>query len=93
MERKEVVAVSFGSAVNPEIPANSVLLIYGAPLKFELYNGGVLQIVVNERSLMHYEKTQNMSEKKAAAVGLTDAERHGGKDVIDYGEDGASVSA
>ena len=33
-----------------------------------------------------------MSEKKAAAVGLTDAERHGGKDVVDYGEDGESFS-
>jgi hypothetical protein len=47
-----------------------------------------LQIVVNERSLMHYEKMQDMSEKKAAAVGQSDAERHGGKKVVDYGEDG-----
>lgn len=91
LERKEVIAVSFGSTVNPEIPTNSVLLIYGAPLKFELYHSGVLQIVVNERSLMHYEKSQNMSEKGTTAVGLTDAERHGGKEVVDYGEDGESV--
>lgn len=37
---------------------------------------------------MHYEKMQDMSEKKAAAVGQSDAERHGGKKVVDYGEDG-----
>jgi hypothetical protein len=48
----------------------------------------VLQIVVNERSLMHYEKTQTLGEKKKAAVGRSDAERHGGKEVTDYGEDG-----
>lgn len=39
---------------------------------------------------MHYEKTQTLGEKKKAAVGRSDAERHGGKEVTDYGEDGES---
>lgn len=85
---KEAIAISFGSTIDPKVPADSVLLVYVAPLRFELYQGGVLQIVVNERSLMHYEKMQDMGEKKAAAVGQSDAERHGGKEVVDYGEDG-----
>ena len=40
---------------------------------------------------MHYEKTQTLGEKKKAAVGRSDAERHGGKEVTDYGEDGESL--
>ena len=37
---------------------------------------------------MHYEKMQDMTEKKTVAIGQSDAERHGGKKVVDYGEDG-----
>lgn len=88
LQQKEVVAISFGSTIDPTAAVDAVLLIYSSPLKFELYQGGVLQIVVNERSLMHYEKVQDLGAKKAAAVGQSDAERHGGKKVVDYGEDG-----
>lgn len=88
LEEKKAAAVSFISAVNSNSPAGSVLVIYANPLRFELFQDGVLQIVVNERSLLHYEKTQVLGEKKKAAVGQSDAERHGGKEVTDYGEDG-----
>jgi hypothetical protein len=88
IDEKSAAAISFISAVNPLAPADSVLVIYASPIRFELFQGGVLQIVVNERSLMHYEKTQTLGEKKKAAVGRSDAERHGGKEVTDYGEDG-----
>lgn len=84
-----MIALSFGSTTDPSADADSVLIIYSAPLKFELYQAGVLQIMVNERSLMHYEQQQSNSSKvKAAAIGESDMERHGGKEVVDYGEDG-----
>lgn len=88
LEEKKAAAISFVSAVNSNSPAGSVLVIHANPLRFELFQDGVLQIVVNERSLLHYEKTQVIGEKKKAAVGQSDAERHGGKEVTDYGEDG-----
>lgn len=89
VQQKLVLAVSFSSSTDPTVAADSLLAIYSAPLKFELYQAGVLQIAVNERAMMHYEQLQEASGKvKAAAVGQSDAERHGGKEVVDYGEDG-----
>jgi hypothetical protein len=74
---------------------DSVLVIYSSPLKFALYNDGVLQITINERELMHYEqqKISNSEVKAAAAIGQSDAERHGGKEVVDYEEDGLATYA
>jgi alpha 1,3-glucosidase len=70
-------------------------VIYSSPLKFALYNDGVLQITINERELMHYEQQKISSGeiKAAAAIGQSDAERHGGKEVVDYGEDGLAMYA
>jgi hypothetical protein len=33
------------------------LIIHLNPLKFELYRGDLLQVVANDRALMHYEKS------------------------------------
>jgi hypothetical protein len=92
-----VVVISFSSTVGSDSKTvqDSVLVIYSAPLKFELYQEGVLQIAVNERALMHYEQLQSAEGrvKAAASVGQTDAERHGGKEVVDYGEDGLAMYA
>lgn len=89
MQQKLLLALSFGSTTDSSAAADCILVIYSSPLKFELYQGGVLMIVVNEKSLMHYEQMQNaVGNLKAAGVGKSDLERHGGKDVVDYGEDG-----
>ena len=89
LQQNLILAFSFGSTTDPAAVADSVLVIYSEPLKFELYQSGVLQIMVNERSLMHYEQQQSSNSKvKAAAIGESDTERHGGKEVVDYGEDG-----
>ena len=89
LQQNLIIAFSFGSTTDPAADFDSVLVIYSAPLKFELYQSGVLQIMVNERSLMHYEQQQSSNTKvKAAATGESEMERHGGKEVVDYGEDG-----
>jgi mannosyl-oligosaccharide alpha-1,3-glucosidase len=38
-----------------------VLVVYTASLRFELYHSGVQVVAVNERNLMHFEKTQSKS--------------------------------
>lgn len=90
VQQKLVVAVSFSSSTDPSASKDSLLAIYSAPLKFELYQAGVLQIAVNERAMMHYEQLQssNVKARVKAAKGESDSERHGGKEVVDYGEDG-----
>jgi len=75
----------------------SVLVIYASPLRFELYHGGVLQVTANERALMHYEQSRADAAAAAAAAaaggGKGAEDRHGGKEVVDYGEDGLAVYA
>ncbi len=68
----------------------SVLVIYLLPLKFELYLDGVLQISANEQAFMHFEHTgANDNSAIAAPVDVAEeADRHGGKEVVDFGEDG-----
>lgn len=93
LKQKLASAISFKSTIDSKAVPDSVLVIYANPLKFELYQAGVLQIAVNERALMHYEQAQDSGSriKAAAAVGQTDAERHGGKEVVNYGEDGECI--
>ncbi len=67
----------------------SVLVIYLTPLKFELYLDGVLQISANEQSFMHFEHSgANIAAITAAAAEEEETDRHGGKEVVDFGEDG-----
>ena len=69
-----------------------VLVLLHRPLRLELYIDGVLTIAVNERDLLHYDKTQS----KTAAASVEDEEeeeedRHGGREIVDYGEDGLAI--
>ena len=84
VQRKTALALAFGSP-----SSTSVLVIHASPLKFELYQGGVLQVSANERSLMHYEQSRETSnDDKSEQIKKEKADRHGGKEVVDYGEDG-----
>ena len=89
-------------------PANEVkvLIIYSSPLKFELYHNDVLAIAVNERNLLHFEKTQssvmlnlnnddNKVESLETSVTNTAAviDKHQGKEIVGYGEDGLALYA
>ena len=75
----------------------STLVVHSSPLKFELYHGDILQVVANGRSLMHYEvkqvKGDNQENSNSPKDGEQGFDRHGGKEVVDYGEDGLAVYA
>jgi hypothetical protein len=70
----------------------NTLVVHSAPLKVDLYSPeGDLLVSLNERALLHYEVSSgsNGGEAAAGAVGAAEVkDRHGGKEVIDYGEDG-----
>jgi alpha 1,3-glucosidase len=75
-----------------------VLVVYLEPLRVELYTDGVLQITANERNMLHYEHQQDPATRRLSGsvdsdgvAGLSDEERHGGKTVVDYGEDGLAI--
>lgn len=81
------IALSFNTKAGTK---PSLLVVHPAPLKVELYSAeGDLQVSLNERSLLHFEASTGSEQ---GAVHHDKAEetkdRHGGKEVIDYGEDG-----
>lgn len=68
---------------------STVLIVHRSPVRLELFHGDLLQAVVNERSLLHWEH----SAKSALREQKTDSskeeyDKHQGKVVVDYGEDG-----
>jgi hypothetical protein len=83
------IALAFGA---PGSDAKSVLVVHTAPLKVELYSPeGHLQVVLNERALLHFETSAaaaGAGTQQAAAGAVLEKDRHGGKQVVDYGEDG-----
>lgn len=86
-----------------------VLVIYTSSLKFELYHSGIQVVAVNERNLMHFEKTQskamlNINNDDNGADGgarnlqsesseSDQPDKHQGKEIVGYGEDGLALYA
>lgn len=94
-----LLAVSFGHTNTDD---NAILVVHASPLKFELYQGDVLQISANDRQLMHYEPKQSDASRRnllsaddatSASADGQEVDRHGGKEVVDYGEDGLAIYA
>jgi len=87
--------ISMNSKTSPE-----VLVIHLSPLVVELFCGDELQVSLNERSLLHFDSHEvNPSPDKDVLsrkltndvdVEAEDLDRHQGKVVVDYGEDGES---
>jgi len=73
----------------------NILIVDFEPIKFELYVGSVLQVSANERSLMHFEWKRNRggAAVESAAHQKLEEDRHAGKEVVDYGEDGLAIYA
>jgi len=73
----------------------SLLVLHLSPLKVEMFSPeGELQVSLNERALLHYEASAapiggDSASVAGAAGAASEEDRHGGKKVIDYGEDGA----
>lgn len=102
-----ILAVHFNHASADVSDGPSVLAVHPYPLKFELYHGGVLQATANSRNLMHFEPSKTSPSRNLMGVvsepdgstfspsvegsTLSDEDRHGGKTVVDYGEDGLAI--
>lgn len=69
-----------------------MLIIKHNPLKIEVYVDGALQFSANERNFMHFEMS-NAVDSGAHVVEEEHIDRHGGKEVVDYGEDGLAIYA
>ena len=88
------IATSFESFSSGVGEAASVVVVHTNPLKIELYKGNVLQVTANDRSLLHFEQqrasdgNRKLLEEGEENVQESDEDRHGGKVVVDYGEDG-----
>jgi mannosyl-oligosaccharide alpha-1,3-glucosidase len=55
-----------------------------------MYHDGNLQIVANDRNLLHFEHSRERRDGNTSRQ-LSDANRHQGKEVADYGEDGLAI--
>ena len=93
-QKRSFVSSSRLAVALPNGAEHSVLVVDFDPLKIELYVGDILQISANDRSLMHYEWQRSRGGDTSQRV-LTESEddRHGGKEVVDYGEDGLAIYA
>jgi len=82
-----------GAAPSASVP-QSLLVLHLSPLRVEMYSPeGELQVSLNERALLHFEASAAPVDGAVAGAeggghGRTEEDRHGGKKVIDYGEDG-----
>jgi hypothetical protein len=61
------------------------------PLKFELYRGNTLEIAGNEHSMFHFEWKRERAVNRRTDE--SDEDRHQGKEIVDYGEDGLAIYA
>ena len=73
--------------------SQSLLVLHLSPLRVEMYSPeGELQVSLNERALLHFEASaapvDGAAAGSAGSLGRSEEDRHGGKKVIDYGEDG-----
>jgi alpha 1,3-glucosidase len=85
------------SAFSSSVSAVDVVIVQYSPLRVEVFKNGVNTMILNDRNLMYYEQDQhghsppaivNQSSPSTAAI-----DRHKGKEVIDYGEDGLAIYA
>lgn len=94
-EKDEAARMLFATAP-PAGEAQSVLALYLSPLRIELYVDSILTVSANALSLMHFEQKQSSQSRNLASSDATrvdELDRHDGKEVVDYGEDGLAVYA
>jgi len=73
--------------------AAQVLVITPSPLRFDLYSEGTLLLTVNERSLMHFEQSRGPVSTQTEKKAEQSIDKHGGREIVSYGEDGLAVYA
>lgn len=95
MDPDSFIAASFESFSSGVAEPASVVVVHTNPMKIELYKGNVLQVTANDRSLLHFEQqrasdgNRKLIEQETENAQESEEDRHGGKVVVDYGEDGA----
>ena len=80
----ELIAISFDE---------SILAIHPPTLKFDLYHKGTLQASANSRSMMHFELSGETERRELSKIEESEEDRHQGKEVVDYWEDGLAIYA
>ncbi|KAF0687093.1 Aste57867_21174 [Aphanomyces stellatus] len=88
--------VAFQSMENAAAPPTLVVLRGKAQaFVMEVYVNGALAVSTNTLGKLHYEDRKDKNNKDGdAASGADDAaDVHGGKDIVDYGEDGLAIYA
>lgn len=81
------------TALTFQTEASNVLVIQHSPFKVELFRDGVATVVMNERNMMHYEQTTGSTGSDSIIIDeeAEATDRHQGKEVVDYGEDGLAI--
>ncbi len=81
---------AYSFSTNTQSEDSNIVVIQYSPLRIELFHNDVLSIVVNDRNLMHFEQKSMANGQKVIdnAANANNFDRHQGKEVVDYGEDG-----
>jgi alpha 1,3-glucosidase len=82
------VVVAYGEAANEK----NALVLNLAPFSATLYVNGKPAITANDRNLFHFEHHRT-NEGEAATEDAKEEDEHGGKEIVDYGEDGLALYA
>lgn len=70
------------------------MVVYYSPFHVELYQDGVLTVSANTLNYMHFEKKHARTQQNRLLQDVkSDEDRHHGKEVVDYGEDGLAIYA
>lgn len=75
--------------------SQSTLVLYLSPFRVELYQDGTLTLSANALNLMHFERKHERSQQNSRILNevKSDEDRHHGKEIVDYGEDGLAIYA
>lgn len=74
--------------------ASDTVVLYLSPFAVEIYRDTTLVTSINSQQLLHFEHRREHPHRTLAASSSSDDEttdRHNGKVVIDYGEDGLAI--
>jgi hypothetical protein len=83
-----------GEGGNGERSEETTIILQFSPLKVEVYVKNNLVLIINDRNLIHFEeKSFNKATNTVKIDSAATVDRHKGKEVIDYGEDGLAIYA
>lgn len=88
LPRDSFVAIS----INKKKAPDCILAVHLNPVKIELFKGDEKLLVLNDRSLLHYEEKKSHGASASTIISESASiDRHKGKTVVDYGEDGLAI--